>query len=109
MSAWLYRQKKSKYWWLGWRVGKKCHFRSTKQTDRKEAERELAKVQTLFTAHRAGTLDAVYEALSQRVIPKVTLKQALDQWLAEGSASTRERYDSIAEEFANYLGATDAK
>src|SRR5688500_4215533 len=98
--AWLYKREGSKYWWLGWRVNGKIKFRSTKQTDRAAAEKELRKVHILFDAHRSGTLEEVYQALSGKTIPKVTLKNALEQWLGEVTAGTRDRYASIAEEFA---------
>lgn len=106
--AWLYKQKKSRFWWLGWRVNGKIHFRSLKTEDRKEAEKELAKVHVMFNAKRAGTaLEAVYETLTGKTIPKVTLKTAIEQWLAEVNEATRNRYASIAAEFAEFLGATE--
>ena len=82
-SAWLYRQKTSKYWWLGWRVGGAPHFRFTKQTDRKEAKKQLSKIQSMFAAHEAGMLDEVYHALSGKAVARVTLKAAVEQWLAD--------------------------
>ena len=105
--AWLYKRKDSSFWWIGWRVNGKIKFRSTKQTDRALAERELRKVKMLFDAHRSGTLEEVYQALSGKVIPKVTLKVAIEQWLADVTEGTRERYSSIAAEFSAYLGASD--
>lgn len=107
--AWLYKRSGSKFWWLGWRVNGRIRFRSTKQTDRASAEKELRKVHILFDAHRSGTLEEVYQALSGRIIPKVTLKAALQQWLEEVSESTRDRYASIAEDFCTYLGCTDLR
>jgi integrase len=103
--AWLYKRKN--IWWLGWRVNGQIKFRSTKHKDRTEAEKELAKVRMLFDAHKAGTLDLVYEALSGKVLPKVTLKKAIEQWLTEVVGTTRDRYAHVAGQLAKYLGATD--
>jgi integrase len=105
--AWLYKRDGSKFWWLGWRVNGKIKFRSTKQTERAAAEKELRKVHILFDAHRSGTLEEVYQALSGKTLPKVTLKAALEQWLGEVSDGTRDRYASIAEDFSKYLGMTE--
>ena len=78
--GWLYQREGSKFWWLGYRVNGKIHFRSTKTAVRTEAEKELRKVHILFDAHRTGTLEEVYQALSGKVLPKVTLKAAIEQW-----------------------------
>jgi integrase len=39
----------------------------------------------------------------------VTLKAALEQWLGEVTAGTRDRYASIAEDLEKHLGATDQR
>ena len=54
--AWLYRQKGSKKWWLGYRLAGKQILRSTGTDDKAEAERQLAKVQAMFEAHRTDRL-----------------------------------------------------
>lgn len=105
----MYRQKKSRFWWIGWRANGKIFFRSTKQSERKLAEKELAKVQSLFLAHRAGMLEEVYGSLSGKVLPRVTLKGAIEDWLGEVKASadagTFNRYAGISERLAEFLGA----
>jgi integrase len=107
--AWLYQRSGSKFWWLGYRVNGKIHFRSTKTADRKEAEKELRKVDMLFDAHRTGTLDEVYQALSGKVLARIALKTAIEQWLSEVTAGTQNRYSSIAQEFAEFLGANESR
>lgn len=84
-------------------------FRSTKQTERNAAEKELRKVHILFDAHRSGTLEEVYQALSGKTVPKVTLKAGIEQWLDEVNDGTRDRYASIAEEFSKYVGMTEQR
>lgn len=88
--AWLYRRKGSKFWWLGWRTpDRRLHFKSTRCADEAEAKKQLAAVESLFAARRSGAaLEAVYESLSQRSRPRVTLKAALDGWMAECESST---------------------
>lgn len=91
----------------------KQFLRSTKTADRKIAEAELAKVDALFRAHDAGVLEAAYVALSGKTRPKLTLKAALEEWLAEvdrsADSATHTRYEDIAEVFIVFLGATEAR
>ena len=111
--AWLYRRADSKYWWLGWRKpdGKTC-FKSTKCKDKADAQRQLAAADALNSALASGaSLDAIYESLSQRSNPRVTVKAALAQWLSVSESSTAKdtvgRYRLIADAFTAHLGASD--
>jgi integrase len=111
--AWLYKQRGSSNWWLGYRANGKQMLRSTGTPDRAKAERELAKVRSMFEAHRANALTKeLYEALTGRAAPSVLLSAELDDWLAEAgkstSASTAASYRKVAEEFAAFLNATEA-
>lgn len=111
--AWLYKQKGSKYWWLGWRTPDgKSRFKSTKCEHAADAQKQLAGVKALFAARASGApLDAVYASLSNRTAPQVTVKAALADWLTECEGSTApetlERYTTIGDAFAAHLGASD--
>jgi integrase len=112
--AWLYKRPDSAKWWIGYMANGKQFLRSTKTTDKKTAEAELARVESLFRANDGGMLEAVYQALSGKTVPKITLKAALGEWKAEvqrscGDAGTLHRYKDIAEEFCKFIGATDDK
>ncbi len=109
---WLYKQKGSNNWWIGYRQGGRQVLRSTGTADRHEAEKQLAQVQTLFAAHKAASLtEELFHALTGKHLPQVTLKAALEDWLAECRGSTSEktfdRYEGIAENLAASLHATD--
>ncbi len=111
--AWLYRQKGSANWWLGYRVNGKQVLRSTGHTDRRDAEKELVKVQTMFEHSRAGSLtEELYQALTGATLPKITLASELEDWLKECRATTAEktlaRYESFAGEFKTFLNATES-
>ncbi len=110
--AWLYKRKGTRNWWLGWRAAGKIHFRSTNTSDKAEAAKQLATVHALFESHKAGSLNqAVFESLTGRTAPKVTVKSALADWLTEceGSTSpeTLERYQTIADAFATHIGVSE--
>lgn len=111
--AWLYQRDDSKYWWLGWRTpDTKAHFKSTKCTDKAEAQKQLAAVDALRSAKASGaSLDAVYQSMSQRSRPRVTVKAALASWMTECESSTTPetmaRYRTVADGFSAFLGAGD--
>ncbi len=98
---------------MGWRVGGKSHFKSTKQTDRAEAEKELEKAKLLFGAHKAGTLEEIYRTLSGKTVQRIPLSVAISEWLSEikkshGKGSST-KYRLVIEEFSKHLGATDTR
>ena len=111
--AWLYKQKgKSQNWWLGYRVNGKQVLRSTGTSDDLQAQRELNKVESLFTHHRDGSLtEELYRALTGKGLPSVTLAAELDAWLDQcrqnTAPSTFSRYQSVAKEFREFLNATE--
>jgi integrase len=114
MAAWLYRRKNSAHWWIGYRANGKQFLRSTKTNDRKKAEVEAAKVDSMFQAHKAGMLEEVYQALSGKVLPRITLRAAVEEWLSEvkserGDEGTFARYEDIANGFVKFIGATEQK
>lgn len=110
--AWLYRQKGSSKWWIGWRANGRQFLKSTKTEVRAEAEKQLARTEALFAAHRAGSVvDEVYQSLTSKVVPKVALKAALNDWIDEcrgaTSPSTVQKYEAVRDELCEYLHATD--
>ena len=111
--AWLYRRDDSRFWWVGWRTPEgKARFKSTKCEQEADARKHLAAVDSLFSARASGApLDEVYASLSPRTTPRPTFKAALHNWLTEcegsTSAETLGRYRTIADAFANHLGAGD--
>ena len=111
--AWLYQRGDSRFWWIGWRTPDgKAHFKSTKCQAKADAQRQLAAADSLRSAKASGaSLDAVYQSLSQRSRPRVTVKAALASWMAECESSTTPetltRYRTVADGFAAFLGAGD--
>ena len=111
--SWLYRQKGSANWWVGYRVGGKQVLRSTGTADRALAEREMTRLNTLFQHNVTGTLtEELYAALTGRAVSAIPLKRGLDEWIAECRASTSpgtvERYELVAREFAAHVNASEA-
>lgn len=110
--AWLYQQKGSANWWIGYRANGKQFLRTTGTPDRKKAEKELAKVETMFGAHRAGSLtQELFEILSGKALPKKTLLAEVREWLNECAGTTAkgtlDRYKSVMDDFTEYLEATE--
>jgi len=111
--AWLYKQKDSQNWWIGYRVNGKAKFRSTATPDRAAAERQLEQVKAMFGAHKSGNLtQELFEALTAKPAPRVSLLSALQEWwmAAEGTTAgrTATKYRMVGKSFAQFLGATDA-
>src|SRR5207245_8766945 len=113
--AWLYRQNNSQYWWIGYRINGRQYLRSTRETDRAEAEKLLAQFGTIQEANRAGRLtEEFYLALTQQQqIRRIVLKAAVEEWLTECKGSTAagslRRYREITKAFLSFLKAGDAR
>ena len=113
--AWLYRQNNSQYWWIGYRINGRQYLRSTRETDRAEAEKLLAQFGTIQEANRAGRLtEEFYLALTQQQqIRRIVLKAAVEEWLTEckGStaAGTLRRYREIGQAFLSFLKAGNGR
>ena len=109
--AWLYKQNGSENWWLGYRLNGRQYLRSTKTSDRKKAEQELAKLNAIDQAHRAGSLtDEFVALLTRKQSSGESLRAYIRQWLAECkdlSGETLKKYRAIPEELCFYLNATD--
>jgi integrase len=109
--AWIY--KRGGVWWVGYRTNSKQVLRSLKTTDEKTAKAGLAKVNTMFSVRESGSvLQELYETLSGKRLPRVTLAGALNDWLEECAGSTgrmtSRKYQTIAEELKSFLGASDS-
>jgi len=113
--AWLYRQDNSQYWWIGYRINGRQYLRSTRETDRAEAEKLLAQFGTMQEANRAGRLtEEFYLALTQQQqLRRIVLKAAVEEWLTEckgaTAAGTLRRYREIAKAFLSFLKAGDGR
>ncbi len=109
--AWLYKQKGSDNWWVGYRVNGKQILRSTKTSDRKAAQRQLEKLESISHAHAAGALTQEFVRHLTRVESSGdTLLAFKRQWLNECrdlSIKTVERYGAVLEEFCEFVNATE--
>jgi site-specific recombinase XerC len=109
--AWLYKRDGSENWWLGYRLNGRQYLRSTKTGDRQKAEQELAKLNAVDQAHKAGSLtDEFVALLTRKRSSGETLRGYIRQWLAECkdlSGATLIKYRSVPEEFCKYLNATE--
>lgn len=109
--AWLYKQPGSSNWWIGYRAGGKQFLKSTKTSDRKEAEAQLRAVNLMFGAKESTSLlDDVYAALSGKPMVKHTLSGTIKAWLAIVGNTTKprtlEKYQAFAQTFKQYMNAT---
>ena len=109
--AWIYQRPGSEYWWLGYRLNGRQYLRSTKTSDQKKAEQELAKLNAVDQAHKAGSLtDEFVALLTRKQSSGDSLRGYIGQWLAECkdlSGATLKKYRAIPEEFCLYLNATE--
>ena len=111
--AWLYKQKDSENWWIGYRVNGKKIQRSLGTPDRKLAEQEQARLESVSMAHKAGTLtDEFIRHLTRRETSgEHSLNAYVRQWLAECkdlSPQTVSRYEQVIREFCTELNANDS-
>ncbi|HAB14961.1 MAG TPA: tyrosine-type recombinase/integrase [Verrucomicrobiota bacterium] len=113
--AWLYQQPLSDSWFIGYRLNGRLVRKTTGTSDRKKAEAQLRKIEVLLSVHSQGdAVDDLYRALrSQNSSRSWSLKNELDDWLAEAqkttSPATGERYVSIAKGLIEFLKADDTK
>jgi integrase len=109
--AWIYKQANSKNWWLGYRLNGRQYLRSTKTSDRKQAERELEKLNSIAHAHKAGSLtDEFVALLTRKESSGQSLRSAVAQWLNECkdlSVRTLPGYRGVTNKFCDYVNATD--
>lgn len=111
--AWIYKQKKDGPFWIGWRVGGKQFLKSTGTDDRKKAEGHLHDLEAMLQRSTDGRLtDEFVDSVRVNPLPKVSLRAAITEWLAEAGATTAEasavRYRQIADSFLEFLQATES-
>jgi integrase len=112
--AWLYKQKESDNWWIGYRLNGKQYRYSTKTDDRSKAEKILATFRIQAEAAGAQVLtEDFYRALTGKTLPNATLVTAMGDWLNEAKGSTApntfERYSDVSRQFIAHLKADDTQ
>jgi integrase len=110
--AWLYKHPRSQYWQIGWRVGNKLFNRSTKVSNRKEAEKKLALFDLMADANRERRLtEDFYNSLTGRELERITLRDAAEKYLAKCKGTTAPgsfiSYTARIEKFLEYTHASD--
>ena len=109
---WLFQFKNSAVWWLGYRLHGQQFLRSTGHRDRAKAEQEMDRAKSMIHAHKANALSQdLFQNLTGKAAPNVTLKAALDDWLNEatGAAGPRtvEKYQAISDGLTSFFKAND--
>ena len=109
---WLFKYKNSAVWWIGYRLHGRQVMRSTGQREREKAEEELQKTNALVAAHKANALhQELFESLTGKTLPTVTLKAALDDWINEAKganrAATVTKYSATADSLVDFFKAND--
>lgn len=108
---WLYKQKGSDNWWIGYRVNGKQVLRTTKTNNREEAERQLLKLDAAAAAHAAGTLTREYiELLTKQESNSDTLDAYRKKWLVDCrdlSPMTQKKYVGVMKDFCDFVNASE--
>lgn len=110
--AWLYKHPRSGFWKIGWRVGKKLFNRSTKITDRKQAEKQLATFNLMADAKRHNLLtEDFFNSLNGRQLERISLRDTANKYLetCKGAVVSGSfiRYEMVVRSFLEYAHATD--
>jgi integrase len=94
--AWIY--KRGGLWWIGTRANGRLIQKSTGEADEKKAKAQLATLESMEAAQRAGKLNRdFFEALTGAHIEAVKLFGALDTWLKETTnPNTAKTYGMLA-------------
>lgn len=109
---WLFKQKGSENWWVGYRSGGKQHRHTTGTPDKTKAEAELARIEALLEAKRSDMLtESAIAAITGRQPPKIMLRQEAQSWLSQVDHTTEDntaaRYRGIIETFTRHFKATE--
>ena len=111
--AWLYKQKGSENWWVGYRANGKQFLRSTGTSNKKQAEMELARIRSAYEAHKSETLTEEFvRLLTKSKREKTPVRRQVSLWMKDCkslSAGTIERYRGVLEDFCKSIGATEEK
>src|SRR5664280_526421 len=88
--AWLYKHPRSRFWFIGWRIGKKIFNRSTKLADRKAAEKNLALYNLMADANREKRLtEDFFNSLTGRELQRIALRDGTDKFLEKCKGTTQ--------------------
>jgi integrase len=103
--AWIYRRNNSGFWWIGTRANGRLICKSTGETKESKAKEQLATLEAMEAAQRAGRLNRdFFEALTGAHIEVKSLFDCLDVWLKETTnQNTRRNYDSFAKQLKEAL------
>lgn len=110
--AWLYKHPRSRFWNIGWRVGKKLFNRSTKVADHKEAEKQLAIYNLMADAKRENRLtEDFFNSLAGRELDRITLRDGTEKYLEKCKGATQPgtfvRYEMVLRSFLEFVHASD--
>jgi integrase len=96
--AWIYRRNDSGLWWIGTRANGRLIQKSTGETEEKKARQQLAALEAMEAAQRAGRLNKeFFEALTGAQLEAVTLFDSLDTWVKETpNRNTQHNYALLA-------------
>jgi integrase len=113
----VFRRKRSKYWYAGWRdADGTFHLRSTKQTERSKAlglaleweriDKKTAKGEMVETQVRQ-VINDILEKVGESIIEIPTIRTWFAEWMREKEASktekTAERYKTVVDAFLKHL------
>lgn len=103
--AWIYRRANSGFWWIGTRANGRLISKSTGETKEAKAKQQLASLESMEAAQRAGRLNRdFFEALTGAHIEVNSLFDCLDTWLAETTnLNTRRNYASFTKQLKEAL------
>jgi integrase len=110
--AWLYKHPRSQFWQIGWRVGNKLFNRSTKVTNRAQAEKKLALFDLMADASREKRLsEDFFNSLTGRELERIALRGAVESYLdsfkGQNTESSLVSYRSRLNAFLEYFHASD--
>jgi integrase len=109
--AWKFKRSNSENWWIGYYLHGKKYRRSAKTSDPVQADREIAKLDLLAQAHKAGSLtEEFFRLVTRNNAATDTLHGFSRQWLAECkdlSSVTVDCYRSAIESFCAHLNADE--
>jgi integrase len=110
--AWLYQRGDSKRWWIGFRSNGTQVLQSTGTEYKAQAQKQLEQVELMLGHQRNGGLTFdMFQQITGRTLPNMTLKAALDDWLneARGAAGARtvEKYQTFADALAAHFHASE--
>lgn len=112
--AWIYKHPRSQFWQIGWRVGIKLFNRSTRVTDRAEAEKKLALFDLMADARQQKRLsEAFYNSLSGRELERIALRDAVETYLenfkGQNTESSLISYKSRLTAFLEFFHAAETE